>query len=116
MNRFQRFGLVVLPVLLSGCLVGSSNSTTVTGNEVSAGKFAAIKPGDIAASVEATLGPPSSKGPEENGLEVWTWSYKETKRSSGHVFLIFSGSDEKVYDRSAFVQFKDGVVVKAWRP
>ena len=48
---------------------------------------------------------------------VWrpTAPCTERKVSSGAVFLIFGGHDEKETTGRAHVQLKDGVVVKKWR-
>jgi hypothetical protein len=42
-------------------------------------------------------------------------TYSERKDSNGAVFLVFGSHGETETDHTAFVQMKDGVVVKAWR-
>src|SRR5581483_7937534 len=99
-----------------GCLVGSSNQVTRSGNYISDSTFNQIQPGKTSASwVLATLGPPTSKTQVDGGSEVWKYAYTETRDSSGYVFLLFGGNDRQVTTGNAFVEIKDGVVVKSWR-
>lgn len=100
---------------LAGCLIGSNSSETRTGIDVSDSTFEQIEPGKtMAAWVKATLGEPTSKDKTEDS-EVWKYSYTERKDSSGAVFLIFGSHDSTETTHTAFIEFKDGVVVKKWR-
>jgi hypothetical protein len=75
-----------------------------------------IEPGKTSkAWVLATFGEPTSKQEVEPGHEVWKYSYKETKQSSGYVFLITAGSDKTITGGNVFVEMKDDVVTKSWR-
>lgn len=110
------FAVAFVSATLGGCLVNSSSTETRTGNYVPESTFSRLEPGRTTASfVEATLGAPDSRTKIDDGSEIWRWTYTERSESSGSVFLIFGGSNERKVDRSAFVQIKDGVVVKAWR-
>src|SRR5688572_23218848 len=103
-------------VLLAGCLVSSTSHQTVSGNYVPENTFDRIKPGETTSSwVKATLGEPSTKEKADDATEVWKYSYTEIKEGSGAIFLIFGGSDKKELQRSAYVEFKDGVVKSKWR-
>ena len=111
---------VLLPLigilLLNGCLVSSTNHQSVSGNYVPENTFDRIKPGETTSSwVKATLGEPSTKEKVDDSNEVWKYSYTEVKEGSGAIFLIFGGSDKKERQRSAYVEFKDGIVKSKWR-
>ena len=108
--------LAPLPLAGGGCLVSSSSNQHITGNYVPESAFDRIEPGKTTAAwVNATLGEPSSKQPADGSAEVWKYSYTEEKQSSGAIFLIFGGSDRKSTQRTAFVEFKDGIVSNKWR-
>ncbi len=99
----------------TGCLVSSNTSQTRSGNFVPENTFDQIKPKETTqAWVKAVLGEPTSKNSADN-TEIWKWSYTERKESSGAIFLIFGGHDEKEQTHAAYVEFKDGVVVNKWR-
>ena len=103
-------------VFVPGCLVSSTNKDSVSGNYVPQNTFDRIQAGETTSGwVKATLGEPSSKDKIENGNEVWKYSYTEVHEGSGAIFLIFGGTDKKELQRSAYVEFKDGVVKSKWR-
>lgn len=103
-------------VALTGCLVTGSSKQVRSGNYVSDDAFKRIEPGKTTAGwVLATLGEPTSRQTIEDGSEVWKWTYSEHRQSSGAVFLIFGGSDEKEITGNAFVELRDGIVTNAWR-
>ena len=109
-------GIVIIGLLGTGCLMGGSSHVERSGTYVADATLNKIEPGKTEASwVVATLGQPNEKTQLETGHELWKYSYRETKNSSGFVFLVIGVSDEKVTDGRAFVEVKDGVVIKAWR-
>lgn len=115
-NRFSLAGIVILGLISAGCLVGGHSRVERSGSYVADSTFNRIKPGQTdAAWVIASLGQPSERTEIDSGHELWKYTYKETRDSSGYVFLVFGVSDHKVTDGKAFVEVKDGVVVKAWR-
>ena len=122
MKTFRRavVHVVVLSVVCllgnAGCLVSSTSNQKVSGNYVPENTFDRIKPGETTSSwVKATLGAPSTKETVGDETEVWKYSYTEVKEGSGAIFLIFGGTDRKELQRSAYVEFKDGVVKSKWR-
>ncbi|HEY7086712.1 MAG TPA: outer membrane protein assembly factor BamE [Tepidisphaeraceae bacterium] len=119
MNGKRRIiGLMVLVGLtgLTGCLVGGSSEVRREGTYVADTTLGNIEPGKTQTSwVLATLGQPSEKTQIDPNRELWKYCYKETRNSSGFVFLIFGGSDSKVTDGRVFIEFQDGVVTKTWR-
>lgn len=112
-------GLALAGLMLAGtagCLVSSDTRQTRSGNYVADTTFNHITPGNTTEGfVRATLGPPTSVTPLEDGSQLWKYSYSERRESSGAVFLLFGGHDEKEQTHTAFVQLKHGVVTKAWR-
>ena len=112
-------GLVVSVAVLAGaggCLVASDTHQSRTGTYVADTTFSQIKPGKTTEGwVRGTLGSPSSETKLDDGTKLWKYTYTERRESSGAVFLIFGGHDEKEQAHTAFVELKDGLVTNAWR-
>lgn len=116
MKSFRALPVLCLLLFGSGCLVSSTSHQSVSGNYVPENTFDRIKPGETTSAwVKATLGEPSTKEQADPVTEVWKYSYTEVKEGSGAIFLIFGGSEKKELQRSAYVEFKDGVVKSKWR-
>ena len=108
--------IISLLLLTAGCLVSSTSHEKVSGNYVPENTFDRIRPGETTSSwVKATLGEPSTKEKVDESNEVLKDSYTEVREGSGAIFLIFGGSDKKERQRSAYVEFKDGIVKSKWR-
>jgi outer membrane protein assembly factor BamE (lipoprotein component of BamABCDE complex) len=100
----------------TGCLIGTSSQVRRDGPYVAEDTLRKIEPGKTEkAWVLATLGEPTEKNELDPGHELWKYSCRETRDSSGYVFLIFGSSDQKVTQEKVFVEMKDGVVTKSWR-
>lgn len=107
---------VSIGLLSASCLVSSDTHQSRTGNYVADSTFNQIQPGKTTEDwVRATLGPPTSLTKLGDGSQLWKYSYAERRESSGAVFLIFGGHDEKEQTHTAFVEMKDGRVTNAWR-
>ena len=103
-------------LLGSGCLVSGHSHESRTGTYVSEATFNQIRPGRTSEDwVRATLGPPSSDKSLSDGGKVMKWSYTERHESSGAVFLLFGGHDEKETTHTAYVEVHNGLVTNAWR-
>jgi outer membrane protein assembly factor BamE (lipoprotein component of BamABCDE complex) len=101
---------------IGGCLIAHNQNETRTGRWVPEATFDQIKPGETTAAwVRATLGEPSEKNRIDDHSEIWKWSYSQVKSKEGFVFLIFAGSDKTETPGAAFVEIKDGTVVRKWR-
>lgn len=107
--------LAALAVTLGGCLIRSSSRTYQSGTYVSASTMAQITPGTTEEFVLATLGPPSTKTELSDGSSLWRWTWRQTRSSDGRVFLLVNSDSHTERQSSAYVQMKDGVVVKSWR-
>jgi hypothetical protein len=115
-NTFAAIALAVITLTQPGCLFGSHSKVTTTGNAVAVSTFNQIEPGkSTGAFAKGVLGEPDSTKALEDGSEIWRWSYTEKREEAGYVFLIFGGSNEKTVTKSAYVQVKQGTVVKTWR-
>jgi len=102
--------------LCTGCLFGGSSSVKREGTFVAPETLGQIQAGKSnKAYVVALLGQPTEKKEIEPGHELWKYSYKEKTESSGYVFLIFGGSDEKETGSKVYVEFTDDTVSKTWR-
>ena len=110
-----RIILLTALAAMTGCLVTASSQTTHNGKQVSQETFAQVKPGTTTIGwVEATLGSPTSKS-KIGDDEVWKYVYTEHTDSSGAIFLIFGGSGSSEKSETAFIEFKDGIVINKWR-
>jgi outer membrane protein assembly factor BamE (lipoprotein component of BamABCDE complex) len=108
--------LLVSGVFTTGCLVTGDHKESTTGTQVSDATFKQIQFGKTTEDwIHATLGPPTSERMLRDGGRILNYSYTEHRESSGAVFLIFGGHDEKKIDHTAFVEVHNGVVTNAWR-
>jgi outer membrane protein assembly factor BamE (lipoprotein component of BamABCDE complex) len=103
-------------VLSCGCLISGERRQIESGTKVSEATFSRIKPNQTTEDwVRATLGTPTTDTALRDGGRVLKWTYTERQESSGAVFLIFGGHDEKRITHTAYVELHDGVVTNAWR-
>ena len=100
---------------LGGCLIGSSSHTDSSGHLIGADTLAQIQPGKDTAYVLALIGDPTDKTLLDGGTEIWKWRYTERKNSSGSVIFLLSAENKTESTKITYVEFKDGIVVKAWR-
>jgi outer membrane protein assembly factor BamE (lipoprotein component of BamABCDE complex) len=102
--------------LLTGCLVAGSSSTKQSGTFVGPSTLAQIEEGATQASwVRAVLGEPDETTALEDGSEVWRWQWTRNSKRSGGVFLIVAGSSRSEASGFAWVQVRDGIVIKKGR-
>lgn len=100
----------------AGCLVSHRSREETSGRYVGRATFAQIEPGSSKQDwVLATLGEPTSKCALDDGSTLWSWRYSKERKSSGAVFLVLGTSSSSETENATFVQFRDGVVVKAWQ-
>jgi outer membrane protein assembly factor BamE (lipoprotein component of BamABCDE complex) len=103
-------------LIMGGCLINSNNSESFTGKRVSNATYNQIEPGVTTKQwIIGTLGEPTERTTLENGEEIWKWSYTQTKSSRGSLLFVFGGTTTKTDAGSAYVQFRDNMVVKTWR-
>jgi hypothetical protein len=108
--------LICASIFLTGCLVSGDHRETTSGTQVSDATFNRIKPNSTTEDwVRATLGPPTSDASLLDGGRILKYVYTERHESSGAVFLIFGGHDEKRIDHTAFIELHQGLVTNAWR-
>ncbi len=116
MKNYFALSLLAATLLGSGCVVSSSSTETHTGTPVSDATFAQIKPGVTSTAwVQATLGAPSSKTTLDNGHELWRYDYTSRTQKNGAVIVLLASQHTSETTQTSFVEFKDGVVVNAWR-
>ena len=106
---------LIAATTLSGCLIDTSSHNDISGRYVGSETFAQIQPGKNQEYVAALIGDPSTKTVLDGGTEIWKWTYSERKNSSGSVIFLFSADSHTDSQKTTYVEFKDGVVVKAWR-
>lgn len=108
--------LLCTALFLTGCLISGDNHETRSGTQVSDATFNRIKPNQTTEDwVRATLGAPTTDTALRDGGHVMKYIYTEHHESSGAVFLIFGGHDERQIDHTAFIEAHNGVVTNAWR-
>ena len=116
-NLFRNLTIAGLLFITSGCLLTSSNSTKESGVQVGSTTLRQIEVGRTSEDwLIATLGPPTSRvavrGP--GNTELLTYNHALTHKSHGSVFLLFSGSSEKVDKSTTYFEVSDGIVMKYW--
>ncbi len=107
--------MLALGVVMGGCLIRSSSRTFHSGAYISPQTMSQIQPGSGEDFVLATLGPPTTKTDLSDGTSLWRWTWRQTSSSDGRVFLLLNTDSHSERQASAFVQMKDGTVVKSWR-
>lgn len=101
---------------LSGCLISSHSSSSVTGAYVGSSTFEQIEVGKTTGDwLLGALGEPTSRTCLADGAEVWKWSHTTTDESSGSVLFLFGGSSSHKETGATCVELQDGVVTKKWR-
>jgi outer membrane protein assembly factor BamE (lipoprotein component of BamABCDE complex) len=100
---------------LGGCLIGSTTQTETSGHQIGNDTLAQIQAGKDMSYVTALIGDPTNKTVLDGGTEIWKWRYTERKNSSGTVIFLLSADNKTETSNTTYVEFKDGVVVKAWR-
>jgi hypothetical protein len=107
--------ILLMWAFIPGCLVSHESETTHTGTDVAQSTFEQIKVNQTTIGwVHATLGDPSSKT-SDGGDEVWKYAYTEHTDSSGAVFLLFGGTSSTDKTKTAFIEFRNGIVINKWR-
>jgi outer membrane protein assembly factor BamE (lipoprotein component of BamABCDE complex) len=109
------FTASMLGLGLAGCIATNSSNTNIAGRTVSDDVFTQIQPGKSRDFVLSLLGEPTKKIAEENGSEIWEWNYVETKITERTFIILFVAVDRTNTTQMTTVEFKDGVVTKAWR-
>ena len=107
------FALLTLP----GC-ISSGSVSEFEGPSIGDRTLAQIEPGATSQRwVRAVLGEPTERAKiddAESGLEVWKWIRRKVVTTRGSAVLVSSRSrSEEV--RTVYVEFRDGVVTRAWR-
>lgn len=109
-------GLVLAGLALPGCLISSHSNEDFSGKYVSRQTFGEVVPGETTETwILGTLGEPTSKTTLEDGSQLWKYAYTKTKSSRGSLLFVFGGSSRSSTGGSAYVQIKNGIVVKHWR-
>ena len=99
----------------AGCLIGSKSHVENSGKFVGEATLAQIEPGKSQAYWLARIGEPTGKVRGEGGTEIWKGGYTERRHPSGGVIFVISTESKTESQRTTYVEFVDGKVVKAWR-
>lgn len=101
--------------LAPACIIHADSHTTRSGKYISTETVQRIEPGKPAEYVVAVLGEPSSRQSLADGTEIWKWTYRERKQSSGAVFLVVDSDSTTETERATYVELQHGVVIRAWQ-
>ncbi len=99
---------------MAGCLVSGSGTTSFSGPIVKKTTLEVIR--DEAMSQDQViemLGVPTSTVTTGTG-EIYAYASEKVSRSSGAVFLLFSGSSKHTQRSVAYIKFEEGRAVKIW--
>ncbi|MEO1715634.1 MAG: outer membrane protein assembly factor BamE [Planctomycetota bacterium] len=109
-------GLALMLPLLGGCIYGSS-VTRESGTRVNANTLERIVPGETTTGwVTAALGEPSRRTIQDDGSELWVYSYSKEEKSKGTFLLVIGGSDSSETTETTYIEFDaDGIVTETWR-
>jgi outer membrane protein assembly factor BamE (lipoprotein component of BamABCDE complex) len=107
--------LALAALLLPACLVSSDTSVEHRGQYVGPETLDKIEAGRNEAYVRALLGEPTERTVLEDGVELWRWTYSQVKRSQTGVIFVLGSKSSTEQQGAVHVEFKDGVVVDAWR-
>jgi outer membrane protein assembly factor BamE (lipoprotein component of BamABCDE complex) len=100
---------------LVGCIATNSSNTNISGKVVPDDIFGQIHPGQSKDFVVGLMGEPFKKVTTDNGSEVWRWSYNETRTAERTFMIFYVALDRTNTTQTVVVEFRDGVVTKAWR-
>lgn len=106
---------VIAACLLSACIVNVDSHKQRTGRYVSSSTLQQIEPGRTQAYVLALLGEPTTRTRVDGAVEIWKWSYTETKRREGRLIFVYSGDETEQVEGATYVEYQDGVVTKTWQ-
>lgn len=114
-NLFRNLMIASLLFIASGCLLTSSNTTSVSGVKVGAATLRQVEIGKTTENwLVATLGPPTTRTTVRGDLEILGYNHEVEKKSRGSVFLLFSGRSQKVDKSTTFFELNEGVVTRYW--
>lgn len=122
MIRRASFRVLVLvaflpALMISGC-ISSGSVSEYEGPSIGDRTLAQIEPGETSQRwVLAVLGEPTERAridEAEGGLEVWKWTRRKVITTRGSAVLVSSRSKSEEI-RTVYVEFRDGVVTRAWR-
>jgi len=100
---------------LSGCIIEGSRHIQTEGRYIGDQTLSMIEPGTTDQNwVLAVMGEPTRRSVLDDA-EVWVWDYKRIRHADTEVLLIFDGEKRSETSQSVYVEFEDGVVVRAWR-
>lgn len=115
MKRTQLLLAALALTAFPACIINANSHTTRSGKYISAETVQRLEPGKDQDYVLALLGDPSSRQTLSDGTEIWKWTYRERKNSSGAVFLIIDSDATTEVERSTYVELQHGQVVRAWQ-
>jgi len=113
LRLFAMLAAVVIAGGLPGCVIMHTTSTAISGKNISSNVFAQIVPGKSKAFAVAMLGEPTERIKEDADSDLWKWHYSE-RHETTNAFIFFPLHQNNSVEQTHFVEFKDGVVVKAW--
>ncbi len=109
--------LAIFSAFLTGC-ISSGSVSEFEGPSIGDRTLSQIEPGETTQTwVLAVLGEPTERATiddPEGTVKVWKWVRRKIVTTKGSAFVVSSRSKSEEV-RTVYVEFKDGVVTRAWR-
>ncbi|MEO1129340.1 MAG: hypothetical protein AAFX05_06460 [Planctomycetota bacterium] len=107
--------LAVTLTMLSGCVITSRSSDTVTGRQIGEQTLALLE-SEVTTEEQMLelLGAPTRSVAADGGGMIYIYEYERTRSSRGALFLVFSGKTQKTERQAVSIMVRDGVVQTWW--
>lgn len=109
--------IVCVCSMIAGC-ISSGSVSEFEGPNIGDRTLSQIEPGETTQTwVLAVLGEPTERATIDDPagtLEVWKWVRRKIVTTKGSAFVVSSRSKSEEV-RTVYVEFKAGVVTRAWR-
>jgi len=109
--------LLAFSLAATGCI--ASGSRKERGHYIGPETISRITPGETTESwVKSVLGEPTTVTTISNtdgNTTLWRYDWSVTAKASSYLFPLAIASANKESQGSAYIEFKDGVVLRAWR-
>lgn len=116
MKRIIRLGIIIsMCFATSGCLYRNYTTTEETGKKISDSTLQQLDPGKTTREfVLSTLGSPSSRDKQENGTEIFKYTYTKKIDEKIRVFLLFASNKAETTIQIVCLEFKNDLLTRFW--
>ena len=108
-------GLLAVWITISGCAFVAHKDVDVHGRKVSSEELAQLKTGETTRTqLIAMLGAPTRTHEEEAGVEVLSYTYRETTEKNSALVLIWATRSKTTTFGTVKFRLQDDVLVEYW--